>query len=181
MGGPCVPVMEGDTVVFKLPLANGHLPLMTLRDCAAFAVQIFNDRDFWSGKTLPAASHFATGPEIAETLSRVSGVTARYEAVSIDEWVASLPYAKQPMATSDPDGISIGDNFSMWWAGFQDSVLLNEQTRDMDYLKTIHTVQSLEEWMRETNWRGEYRPVLKGLIDAGINAQQQQLRKWPSN
>ncbi len=45
---------------------------MTLKDCGAFALKMFQNREAWSGKTLLATSHFVNGKEIAETLSRVS-------------------------------------------------------------------------------------------------------------
>ncbi len=178
LGGPYVPHIAADgTRVFKLPLGQGHLPLMTLKDCGAFALAIFRDRDGWSGKTLNAVSHFATGEEIASTLAGVGGVKARYEPVTVDEWVASLPYAGAPVASMYPGGITAGDNFRMWWPGFQDSVLLKLGTRDLKALKQINPkMQSLEDWIRETGWNGEARAVLKGFIDAGITAKVQQLR-----
>ncbi|KAH8652130.1 hypothetical protein BX600DRAFT_489432 [Xylariales sp. PMI_506] len=176
MGGPCVPHIAADgTRVFKLPLGDGHLPLMTLKDCGTFALKIFQDREAWSGKTLNAVSHFATGQEIADTLARVAGVKARYEPVTIESWVRDLPYSEAPMSSMDPSGISAGQNFSMWWPGFQDSVLLRLGTRDMEELRRIHPgLQSLEDWMTETGWDGSAEPVLKGFVDAGITAEMQQ-------
>lgn len=178
IGGPYVPHIARDgTRIFNLPLAQGHLPLMTLKDCGAFALKIFQDRDAWSGKTLNAVSHFATGQEIADTLTKVAGVRATYEPVSIEEWVNTLPYGSAPVATTDPDGITVGQNFSMWWPGFQDSILLKQGTRDLAALKRIHPgLQSLEDFVRETGWDGTARPVLKGFVDAGITAEFQQLR-----
>lgn len=178
MGGPCVPHKAADGgIVFRLPLADGYIPLMTLKDCGAFALHMFQNPERWSGKTLVAASHFANGNELAETLSRVAGVDARYEAVSTDEWVNTLPFANEPMSTMYPDGITMGDNFRMWWSGFQDSILLKAGTRDLDELRRINpNLQSLEDWIRDTKWDGSPRPVLKGLIDAGISADKLQLR-----
>lgn len=177
MGGPCVPHKAADgTVVFRLPLGDGYIPLMTLKDCGAFALHLFQNPIDWSGKTLVAGSHFANGAELAETLSRVSGVKARYEPVSIEEWVDALPFGKAPMCTMYPDGITMGENFSMWWSGFQDSILLKAGTRDSVELKRIHPgLQSLESWISETKWDGTPRPVLKGLIDAGVAAHSLQL------
>ncbi|RDW56779.1 NmrA family protein [Coleophoma cylindrospora] len=178
VGGPLVPHIAADgTRVFRLALADGHLPLMTLKDCGAFALAIFQDRDAWSGKTLNAVSHFATGQEIAETLSRVAGVKARYEPIPTEEWVNTLPYRNVPVASMYPDGITARQNFSMWWPGFQDSVLLKLGTRDLAELKRIHPdLQSLEDWMVETGWDGSAKPVLKGFIDGGITAEAQQLK-----
>ena len=176
MGGPCVPQIAADgTRLFKLPLAGGSLPLITLSDCGTFALKIFQDREYWSGKTLNAASHFATGNEIAETLARVSGVQARYEPVSFDEWAGTIPFRDLPVAKMDPEGITFAQNFRMWWSGFQDNVLL--ETRDLEELKRIHPkLQSLEDWMNETGWDGTAKQVLKLLIDTGITAEMQQLK-----
>lgn len=177
MGGPCVPHRAKDgSIVFKLPLADGCIPFMTLKDCGAFALHIFQNPEVWSGKTLTAASHFASGNELAETLSRVAGIKARYEPVSIEEWVDTLPFGSAPMSTMYPDGITMGENFSMWWRGFQDSILLNAGSRDFAELRRIHpNIQSLEDWIRDTKWDGQPRSVLKGLMDAGISAESLQL------
>lgn len=169
-GGFFTPKIQADgTRVFALPLGDGHLPLMTLRDNGAFARIVFDDRAAWSGKTLNLLSHFATGQELAETLERVAGVKARYEPISIEQWVRELAIADAPVATTDPEGITVGENFSMWWPGFQTSQLKNLNTRDEAMLKRIHPgLQSLEDWMRETGYDGTPKPVLKGFIDAGV-------------
>lgn len=169
-GGFFTPKIQADgTRVFALPLGDGHLPLMTLRDNGAFARIVFDDRAAWSGKTLNLLSHFATGQELAETLERVAGVKARYEPISIEHWVRELAIADAPVATTDPEGITVGENFSMWWPGFQTSQLKNLKTRDEAMLKRIHPgLQSLEDWMRETGYDGTPKPVLKGFIDAGV-------------
>lgn len=176
MGGPLVPQIAADgTRVFRLPLADGYVPFMTLKDCAAFALHMFQHREEWSGKTLLGTSHFSNGKEIAETLSRVAGVKARYEPITIQEWVDNLPYANAPVASTDPDGITVAQNFSMWWTGFQDSILKNVGTRDLSEMKRINpNLQSLEDWIRENRWDGTAKPVLKGFIDAGITAEIQQ-------
>jgi hypothetical protein len=115
IGGPYVPQIAADgTRVFRLPLGDGYLPLMTLKDCGAFAVHMFQNREEWSVKTLLATSHFANGNEIAETLARVAGVKARYEPITVKEWVDTLPYANAPVSSMYPDGITVGQHFSMW-------------------------------------------------------------------
>ncbi|KAH8897144.1 NAD(P)-binding protein [Thozetella sp. PMI_491] len=176
IGGPYVPhITEDGTRVFKMPLGDGHLPLMTVKDCGIFARIIFEDREAWSGKTLYAASHFVTGQELAETLSRVAGVKARYEDVTIKEWVDAFPYSSAPVATTDPDGITFGENFTMWWPAFQESLLLKLKQRDMGELKKIHPgLQSLEDWIRESGWDGVAGHVLKNTFDSGISPSMKQ-------
>lgn len=155
------------TRTFALPLKNGHLPFMTLQDLGVFTLAVFQDRARWSAQTLNLASHFTTGIELAETLAKVAGVKAVYKNVSIAEWTASLPFADAPVATTDPNGITVGENFRMWWPGFQDSILL--PTRDMKLLKEINPeLESLEGWMRRVGYDGTGKGVLKGWIDNGL-------------
>jgi hypothetical protein len=169
-GGFFTPKIRADgTRVFALPLGDGHLPLMTLHDNGVFARIVFDDRAAWSGKTLNMLSHFATGLELAETLEKVAGVKAVYEPISLEKWIRELAIADAPVATTDPQGITVGQNFAMWWPGFQTSQLKNLKTRDEVMLKKLHPgLQSLEEWMRETGYDGTPKPVLKGFIDAGV-------------
>ena len=140
---------------------------MTLQDMGVFALKVFQDRERWSGKTLNLASHFATGDELADALANVAGVKAVYRNISIEEWTASLPFANAPVATTDPEGITVGENFSMWWPGFQDSILL--PTRDMKLLRELNPeLEALEGWMKRVGYDGTPKGVLKGWIDAGI-------------
>lgn len=174
MGGPCVPRIDADgTRIFKMPLGTGRMPWITLSDLGVFALKIFQDPEYWSGRTLGGVSHFITGTEMAETLSRVAGVDARYEAVTYDEWVAELPFRDLPVAQDDPDGIKHGENFRMWWPCWEDGTLDNH--RDMAELKNLHPgLQSFEGWVRETDWNGTARPFMKLLMDAGVTAEMHQ-------
>lgn len=168
-GGPFVAHIdpEDGTRTFALPLGDGHIPFETLQDNGIFARKIFQDRERWSGKTLNAASHFVMGKELAETLARVANVKAVYKNVSIKEWADALPFADAPVASMYPDGITVRENFTMWWPGFQDSIL--KPTRDMALLREINPeLESLEGWMRRVGYDGTGKGVLKGWIDAGI-------------
>lgn len=139
----------------------------TLKDLGAFAAIIFQDRDKFSGNTLNTVSHFATGKELAETTARVAGVKAVYRDVDMEEWIKDLPYANAPVHAANPEDITVGENFRMWWPGFQESILVKH--RDIPELKKIYPgLQSLEEWMRETGYDGTPKPLLKGFIDSGI-------------
>jgi hypothetical protein len=167
-GGPLMAnISEDGTRTFAFPLGDGHLPFMSLQDMGIFTLKVFQDRERWSGQTLNLASQFATGKELAETLSKTAGVTAVYKNVSYEEWVATLDFADAPVATMDPDGITVGQNFAMWWPGFQDSVLL--PTRDMMLLKEINpNLETLEYWIERVGYDGTRKGVLKGWIDAGV-------------
>lgn len=169
-GGFFAPEIKADgTRVFSFPLGDGHLPLMTLPDMGVFTEKIFSDREAWSGKTLNVVSEFVTGQQIADTLTKVAGVKAIYQNVSMEEWLKALPYTDVPVASTDPEGITIGENFAMWWPGFQDSLLLKLGTRDIPALKKVHPgLTSLEQWMVTEKYDGTAKPVLKGFIDGNI-------------
>jgi hypothetical protein len=174
LGGPLAPQIASDgTVHFRLPLGkpSGSIPFATLRDTGIFAAKVFGSRERWSGQTFNTASHFSTGPEIAEAFTKASGIKAVYENVSIQEWeeVNLGGRADKPVASTDPDGITISENFRMWWSGFQDSILLEKGTRDFEFLKEVHPdLETMEGWMRRVKYDGKSRAVLKGWVDAGI-------------
>jgi hypothetical protein len=148
-----------------MPLGNGHLPLMILDDLAAFALLMFEDRAKWSGKTLNVASQFATGEEIAEATSRISGVKAVYNSITFDEWNANWPLAELPVSATDPQGPTWGQSFKMWWNAYRDDILLN--SRDFEKLKAIYPgLTSLEDWIRKSGYDGIGKPLIKRYIDA---------------
>ena len=167
-GGPLIAHIEEEgTRTFAFPLKEGHLPLMSLQDMGVFALRVFQDRERWSGQTLNLVSEFATGADLAKALTKTAGVKAVYKNISIEEWTKSLGFADAPVATTDPEGITVGENFAMWWPGFQESILLH--TRDLKLLKEIHPeMETLEGWMKRVGYDGTGKGVLKGWIDAGI-------------
>lgn len=157
---------EDGEAIFALPLGDpsGAIPFGTLKDHGIFARKVFEDRVKWSGKTFNIASHFATGPEIAETFAKVNGKRASYKHVSIDEWASAnvAEKADKPVASTDPEGITFKENMAMWWPGFQESILLKLGTRDMHLLKEVHPeMESLEEWMRRVEYDGKERNIFK--------------------
>lgn len=160
-------IEQDGTRTFAFPLGKGHFPMMTLQDNGIFALKVFQDRHRFSGQTLNLASHFSTGEDLAAALTKVAGVKAVYKNITIEEWTASLPFANAPVATMDPEGITVGENFAMWWPGFQNSILL--PTRDMKLLKEINPeLETLEGWMERVKYDGNRKGVLKGWVDAGI-------------
>ena len=174
MGGPCVPRMEGDgTRVFKLPLGDGSLPLVTLSDCAALALRIFQDRDRWSGKTINSVSPLrhrpGAGRDPEPSRQRAGPLRARV----YDEWVDTLPFAGIAVAETDPKGITFEQNFRMWWPAFQHDLL--PPTGDLAELKRSYPgLLSYEDWIRETGWDGSTGQFVMRLHDAGVTGKMQQ-------
>lgn len=161
-GGTFIPQIEADgTRVYSLPLGKGKLPLIALPDLGLFARIIFENRSEWSGQTLGVVSQFVTGDEIAETLTKVTGIPAVYKPCSGEKWVNQVPWASEPVAKMDPSGPTHRDNWLMWWRAYEDDLLLPE--RDMVKLKALNPdLRTLEAWMKETNYDGQSRPLLRG-------------------
>jgi hypothetical protein len=150
-----------------MPLGNGHLPLQTLSDLAAFARIIFEDRARWSGQTLNSFSHWGTGPEIASTLQAVAGVKAVYREVDVEAWIDNTGLRGSPVASTDPEGPKFEESMRLWWNAFRDDILY--PTRDREELKRIYPgLHSLEDWMRESGYDGTGKPLLKGLVDLKV-------------
>ncbi|KAJ5899663.1 hypothetical protein N7495_004407 [Penicillium taxi] len=130
-------------------------------DLGVFARIIFEDREKWSGQILGVTSQFVTGDEIAKTLTKVTGIPAKYVACTGEEWVSRIPWASKPVASTDPNGPTNRDNWLMWWRAYEDDLLISE--RNMEELKKIHPgLRSLEMWIKETKYNGDVRPLLKG-------------------
>lgn len=135
--------------------------MISLPDLGVFARTIFEDRGRWSGQILGVTSQFVTGDNIAETLTEVAGVPARYQPCTGEEWVSRIPWASQPVAKTDPNGPTHRENWIMWWRAYEDNLLVPE--RDMEQLKIIHPgLRNLEMWMKETEYNGQEMPLLKG-------------------
>ena len=175
LSGPLRPIIDPATGVrhVRLPVGNpsGRIPFITLRDLGLFAGKCFSDRERWSGQTLNAVSHFSTGPEIADALSRAAGVKADYETVTFDQWSEENlgPLANYPLASTDPRGITWKENFALFWPGLENSILYERTPRDLEALKKILPgLESMEDWMKRVGFDGTGRGVLKGMIDAGV-------------
>lgn len=164
-GGIIQPHISADgTRIFAYPLSkNARLPLITLQDLGAFARLIFIDPTKWSGKTFSAASHYVTGPEIAQTFSRVTGLAAKFQSITIDQWIVGFGSSgRLPYAASDPQGPTMADNFTLLWPVFEDDLF----KRDLIALKKIHpNIESLEDWMKRTEYDGSIKHVLKRAVD----------------
>ena len=135
--------------------------MIALADLATFALLIFQDRPRWSGRTLSAASYFATGKEIAETTARIAGVKATFHAPAYDEWASNYPHAKFPVSVNDPEGMTIGESFKMFFNAFSDDVWM--PLKDLKTLRELHPgLRTLEMWMKENRYDGSGRNVIKG-------------------
>jgi hypothetical protein len=161
-GGTFIPSIKADGMrVFSFPLGGGQFPLIALADLGIFARIIFEDRSKWSGKSLNVTSQFVTGDEIANTLTKSTGIPAVYKPCTGEEWVSRIPWASHPVAKWDPTGPTNRDNWLMWWRAYEDDLLLQE--RDMDRLRSINpALRTLETWMNENKYDGRPKSLLRG-------------------
>ncbi len=112
-------------------------------------------------------SAFATGQEIADTLTKVTGHDSKYKAVTIEEWLELHPELEGPIAVEDPTGPTMGQNMKMWWKGYEDGVVESEV--DLGKLRELNPgLRTVESWMRETGYDGRPRELLKKWIDSGL-------------
>jgi hypothetical protein len=150
--------------VWALPLGDGHIPLNSLQDLGFFARWVFDNPLETSGKDVQVASHRASGKDIAEAFTRVTGRPAVYIPLTIDEYFGYFKNADAPVAPEAPQGMTFRQNFTGFWNGWKDDVV----HRDMEWLKSIHPgLRSVEAWMREHEYEGVMKGVLKNLEDRG--------------
>ena len=108
------------------------------------------------GRDLQVASHRASGKDIAEAFTRVTGKPAVYIPLSLDEYFGSFRGADAPVAPEAPQGMSFRENFTGFWNGRKDDIV----HRDMEWLKSIHPgLRSVESWMREHEYDRGRKPV----------------------
>jgi hypothetical protein len=118
-------------------------------------------------------------PQLVETFKRATGLPAVYKAVTVEEWMDSMPYTDVPVAadhrlalsqaadgmkTKVDTGLTFRENFSGFLYAFRDDVV----TRDMEWIRSVHPEgHTLESWMREHRYTGEVKlDVLKDVEDS---------------
>jgi len=150
------------TAVWALPLGNGHIPLIGLQDLGFFARWVFDNPSESSGKDVQVASHHASGKDIAEAFTKVTGKPAVYIPVTIDEYFDYFKNADAPVAPEAPEGMTFRQNFTGFWNGWKDDIV----HRDMEWLKSTHPgLRSVESWMREHEYNGVWKGLLKSRED----------------
>ncbi|KAL0572092.1 hypothetical protein V5O48_009870 [Marasmius crinis-equi] len=149
---------ENGAVVFDIPIGDGHVPAISLRDIGWWTRYIFDHRAETSGKELKIATEMITGDGLAKTFTRVTGIPAVYKRLSVDDYFAqrTVEGVDVPIAGEEKGStVTIKDTFSgMYWT-WRDDLL----TRDMDWLrKTYPEGYTLESWIRETGYDGSLAP-----------------------
>ncbi|KAI8996042.1 NmrA-like family domain-containing protein [Gaertneriomyces semiglobifer] len=89
------PQKEKDgTVIWSLPLRpETRVPVTDVESMTGPLVAgILKEPDVYVGKRIEASAPYITMSEVAETLTKVTGIPARYEYVPSEEWAKRLPY-----------------------------------------------------------------------------------------
>ncbi|KAF5373380.1 hypothetical protein D9757_009747 [Collybiopsis confluens] len=137
-------------LVFDIPTKNGHIPMICLDDLGWWTRYIFDHLPETSGKELKCASEWITMDEVVDTFVRVTGIPAIRKQISLDEFWSYRPESFPAFRKKIFQGM-----YSIW----RDDLL----TRDMEWIKKTHPNRySLEKWIRERGWKGQWVPSRYG-------------------
>lgn len=81
----------------------------------------------------------------------------------MDEWFGLLNGSEVPVASDVPDGKTWEQNFRGWYAMWRDHKF---EKRDVEWIESLHTSTTVENWMRDTKFNGVLSfSLLKNVID----------------
>ncbi|KAH6871534.1 hypothetical protein B0T10DRAFT_417228 [Thelonectria olida] len=156
---------ESGTYVFAVPLGNGASPMIHLEDLGLYARWIFDNPAASTGINLEVATTHVSLDDLVQTFQNVTGKPVRAVRLTPEEYFAG---GYEPLdtdkklgyGTDGSDGTlqTAGQNFIGFFNVWRD----NLAKRDYPLLDKIlpTRVKTLEEWMRKTEYTGEYKPVL---------------------
>lgn len=129
-------------------MADRPWTMIALEDIGFFACYIFAHPDTTLGKTLAVASQSLTMQEVVETFTRVTGIPAAYEPMTLDQY----------RVLGFVGATDTGNMFQF--------LQLYGCERDFDATRQINpNLMSFEQWLRRTGWKGEAISVQKSLAD----------------
>ena len=139
---------DGDfEFVFKDPMADKPYTMVALDDIGQFAAYAFAEFDSVKGKKILVASDSPTMMEVADTFSKVTGLRAVYEPMTLKEFRETHKGTVNDIQDS-PDGEFVGNMFEF--------IRVYGINRDYDFIKSINPkVMNFEAWLRHTKWKGE--------------------------
>jgi hypothetical protein len=172
------PTKDADgTFVFRLPLGTtGAMPLVSLESIGDYTRWIFEHRERSAGLNLGIAIAHVTGAEHAVAFTAVTGEKARYDAISLETALKSLPTGKIGSKASpgydDPTLRTAAEHLGPWWGIFRDSDNSGTTglwTKDYALLDEImpNRIKTIEEWIRKENYDGERKAILKTGLSLG--------------
>lgn len=135
-------------LVFTVPMIDKPWTMIAINDIGFFARYIFANPDATLGTTVAVASESLTMQEAADTFTKVTGIPAVYEPMTLDQY-RSLGFV---------GATDIGNMFEF--------IQIYGCVRDFDVIQQIHPhLTSFENWLRETEWKGEAVVVQKLIED----------------
>lgn len=133
--------------VFNDPMGDKPYTMVALDDIGKFACYCFSNPDITMGKDLFVASDSPTMQEVAEIFTKVTGLSALYEPLTLEEFRDSHRGTVNDIVES-PDGEFVGNMFEF----IRDYGI----KRDYQWIKQINPdVMDFEKWMLHTGWQGE--------------------------
>ncbi|KFA80086.1 hypothetical protein S40288_09814 [Stachybotrys chartarum IBT 40288] len=153
------------TYVFAAPLGNGASPMIHLHDLGLYARWIFDRPEESSGFNLEVATAHVDLEGLVQTFQKVTGKAATAVRVTPEEYFAGSyegidPDQQLGYAVDGSDGTlqTAGQNFTGFFKVWRDNLAKRDYTLLDKILPT--RVRTLEEWMRKTDYTGDYKPVL---------------------
>ncbi|KAK4574439.1 hypothetical protein LTR86_001280 [Recurvomyces mirabilis] len=169
-------VDDNGTYTFNLPLDNGAIPFIHLEDFGRYIDWILSHLDEASNLDLAVSTTHATGEDIAQAFTAVTGKKAIYSNIPASIWSSiafeSLPDGpdtKVGYNTMNPNGLNqtYAENFGNWWNLYKASAgntgLIKKDYALLDKLLPDR-VKSVQEWMVKTNYTGERVRLLKMAV-----------------
>jgi uncharacterized protein YbjT (DUF2867 family) len=128
---------DDPTLVFTVPMADKPWTMIALDDIGEFARYIFANPQTTLGRTLAVASDRLTMKEVVATFTKVTGIPAVYEPITLDEY----------RGLGFPGATDMGNMFEFLQTYGCD--------RDFDFIDQIHPHRlTFEQWLRKTGWKG---------------------------
>jgi uncharacterized protein YbjT (DUF2867 family) len=161
------------TYVFRAPLEDGAVPIISLDDIGSYALWIFDTPSESAGLDLAVSTETITWTHLAEIFSKVTGKKARYESLSIDDYFSAAGEAADAKLGADYSGesddtlLTVKENFSRWWRIYQRTgegkPLCKRDYALLDRILPTR-IKSVEEWMVKTEYTGDLLSVLKNPV-----------------
>lgn len=130
-------IVDGELVVSLALMAETRLRMIATRDIGVFAAIAFDLRDGFLGKHLVIAGDELTGPQIAETFGRVSGLRAVFQQMPIER-----------LRAFDPEVARMFE----WFNERPSEGAVARPT--FAELREYHPgLLTLEDWLRATGWK----------------------------
>lgn len=169
LGSLLMPMKTPNGLVFAAPMSKDSIiPLVPLDFYGARVVWALKHPENSIGTYLSAGPFQVTYPDIVEAVQRATGITARFEPITIEQWMDGVAAYLNPddmlprgASRSDPTAFSFRKSFSAWWALWDANTNANQHDDRRVVSDSVwaeeqipNRPRSLEEWLRKVNYTG---------------------------